>query len=105
MLLGYYCMFLLKMLGNVHIMHDLILLPGCTLICLSLGMPTRKGYPLLMNPSSRSTCCPLYHSERKRPGTSFCRVQFQKVAVLLTRCPIKKNTTLILGNYSMNFED
>lgn len=52
-------------------------------------MPTRNGYPLLMKPSSNSTCSPLYHSERKRPGTSLSRVQFQKVAVLFTRCVTK----------------
>lgn len=65
-------------------------LPVFTLICRSRGIPTRNGYPLLMKPSSRSTRCPLYHSERKTPGTSLRRVQFQKVAILFTRCKTKK---------------
>ena len=65
-----------------------IVLPVCILICRSLGMPTRNGYPLLMKPSSNVTCCSLYHSDKKTPGTNLSRVQFQNVTVLFTRCKI-----------------
>ena len=75
---------LLDALSNLLEIH----LPVCTLICRSLGMPTRNGYPLLMKPSSNSTCSPLYHSEKKTPGTNLSLVQFQNVSVLFTRWKI-----------------